>query len=297
MRTYMAFCNLMHIAPAPISQAKLARYIAYLASRLSYNSIKQYINIVRLIHIESGLANPLDVSWYIKSLMMGCKRVLGSTSKPKLAMTVDLLQQIFQVLDLTQPFQVVFWAACLIAFFSFLRKSNLFVGNDKGPQAFLRRRDITFLAEGATLTIHHSKTIQHGERQLVIPVPHIAGSHLCPATAMLLVYKLVPGPPHAPLLCYPTLRGPIALSYRGFLSHLKSTLKRLGIDSSKYAGHSFRRGGVSYGLAQHLPVDLLKLQGDWRSDCYQRYLEPDLETKFMVARAMGQGVQARNQQQ
>lgn len=92
MRTYMAFNNLMHIASAPISRAKLARYIAYLASRLSYNSIKQYINIVRLIHIESGLANPLDVSWYIKSLMMGCKRVLGSTSKPKLAMTVDLLQ-------------------------------------------------------------------------------------------------------------------------------------------------------------------------------------------------------------
>ena len=61
-------------------------------------------------------------------------------------------------------------------------------------------------------------------------------------------------------------------------------------DHTKYAGHSFRRGGASLALACNLPTELIKLQGDWRSDCYQRYLDPDLDTKFTVADAMAKKV-------
>ena len=147
------------------------------------------------------------------------------------------------------------------------------------------------MRQGATLKVTHSKTIQFNERQLVIPIPHIAGSPLCPSSSLLLVYKLVSGADHAPLLAYPTPQGPRALSYQHFLHYLKSVLSRLGIDSTRYAGHSFRRGGASLALACDLPQDLIKLQGDWQSDCYQRYLEPDLATKFRVARAMASEVQ------
>ena len=45
----------------PISQVNLARYIVFLASQLSYASMKQYLNIVRIIHLEGGLPNPVDV--------------------------------------------------------------------------------------------------------------------------------------------------------------------------------------------------------------------------------------------
>ena len=51
----MTFCNLISVKSLPISQVNLARYIAYLASRLAYTSLKQYLNIVRLIHVEGGL--------------------------------------------------------------------------------------------------------------------------------------------------------------------------------------------------------------------------------------------------
>ncbi len=166
----------------PISQVNLARYIAYLASKLAYTSIKQYLNIVRLIHMEGGLPNPLQSSWYLDSLLRGCKRVLGNQCKPKLPMTVPLLERMFHTLDLSSPFDLAFWAACLLAFFSFLRKSNLFIGHSTCPQAYLRRRDVSFLAQGATLHILHSKTIQYRERELLVPIPHIPGSHLCPTT-------------------------------------------------------------------------------------------------------------------
>ena len=35
-----------------------------------------------------------------------------------------------------------------------------------------------------------------------------------------------------------------------------------------------------------------KLQGDWKSDCYQRYLDPDIQTNFFVAKAMSDKVQS-----
>ena len=112
-------------------------------------------------------------------------------------------------------------------------------------------------------------------------MPHIPGSPFCPCTAVLLVYKLVTAfSDEAPLLCYPSPSGPRPLSYELFISRLKAILTGLGVDHTKYAGHSFCRGGASLALACNLPTELIKLQGDWRSDCYQRYLDPDLDTKF-----------------
>ena len=193
MRAYLTFCRALNITPVPLSQNNLARYIAHLATKLSYCSIKQYINVIRIMHLEAGLPSPLGISWHVKSTLMSCKRVLGDTHRPKLPITIDLLKAIFSQLDLTEPMHVAFWAACLAAFFSFLRKSNMFVQGPGGPQALLRRQDVSFLPQGATLTIHHSKTIQNRERQLIIAIPHIPNSPLCPATALLLVHRLAPG--------------------------------------------------------------------------------------------------------
>ena len=275
----------------PISEANLARYIAYLEAKLTYNSIKQYLNIVRLLHLEHGFPNPLKTSWYLQSLLSGCKRVLGNKQTPKLPMTLPLLEKIFQKLDLASPFHLVFWAACLLAFFSFLRKSNLFFGHCAGRSSYLKRGEVKFHPQGATLHISHTKTIQYQERELVIPVPHIPGSYMCPSTALRLIYKLVTGPANSPLLSYPTHAGPKALSYLSFTNTLKSLLQELGISPSLYSGHSFRRGGATFAFACNLPSELIKEQGGWRSDCYQRYLEPDLATKFTVAKAMAVRVQ------
>lgn len=286
----MTFCGLIKIKPTPISEVNLARYIAYLETKLTFSSLKQYLNIVRLIHVENNLPNPLK-SWHIQSLLSGCKRVLGNEVKPKLPMTLSLLEQIFKTIDLCSPFQLVFWAACLLAFYSFLRKSNLFVGHSAGGKHYVRRGDVSFVAQGATLRIAHTKTIQYRERQLVVPVPHIPGSHMCPTSALGLVLKLVAAPADAPLLAYPTPTGPKALSYTSFVAHLKAVLQQLGIDPSQYSGHSFRRGGASLALSCNLSSDLIMQQGGWRSNCYQRYLDPDLNTKFSVATAMADRVQ------
>ena len=57
---YLQFCASLNIAPAPIFTCNLSRYIAYLGTKLSYPSVRQYLNVARIIHLEAGHSNPLS---------------------------------------------------------------------------------------------------------------------------------------------------------------------------------------------------------------------------------------------
>ncbi|VDI50863.1 Hypothetical predicted protein [Mytilus galloprovincialis] len=72
------------------------------------------------------------------------------------------------------------------------------------------------------------------------------------------------------------------LTYNGFLARLKQSLKSLGYDSSKYSGHSFRRGGATFALECGVPSEIIQTQGDWKSDAYKNYLDPSFTHRQTV---------------
>lgn len=41
LKSYLDFCKILNISPVHISEQNIARYIAHLADRLSFSSIKQ----------------------------------------------------------------------------------------------------------------------------------------------------------------------------------------------------------------------------------------------------------------
>ena len=96
-----------------------------------------------------------------------------------------ILDGIHKSLDFTKSIDVTFWAVCLVAFFSFLRKSNLLAQSWEKfhPQKQLARQNISFTADGAIISVTWSKTIQFGQRKLSIPLPHIPMSKFCPSCA------------------------------------------------------------------------------------------------------------------
>lgn len=194
-KSYESFCNSLCISLIPISKENLARYIANLSLRLKYSSIVNYLNIVKLLHDEAGIPYPVE-SHFIQSVLKGTKRVLGDERTQKLPITPSILYGIFSTIDLENSFDISFWAACLVAFFSFFRKSNLFVPSQKDfdPDRHLSRETVQFTKQGAILTIRKTKTIQSKERTLKIPIPRIENSPLCPSQALLLSFKLTPTP-------------------------------------------------------------------------------------------------------
>ena len=90
------------------------------------NSIKQYLNTVRLLHLENGLPNPLSEDYFVASVVKGVQRIKGSAVRRKLPITVDILKLFRKSLNLHNSLELTFWAACLVAFFGMLRKSSLF---------------------------------------------------------------------------------------------------------------------------------------------------------------------------
>ena len=244
-KLYQHLCVLGDINPVPLSQDNVCRYIAFLSQKLAYTSIKQYIHVVRIMHLEAGHANPFQGSWHIDMLLKGTKRVLGTAHKQKLPITPAILRQLFKQIDFTLPLEVTLWAACLVAFFSFFRKSNLLVKSITSFDSNLHlcRRDATFTEDGVSLAVRWSKTIQYRQRILHIPLPRIPGSPLCPAQTLILALRLCNSPPSAPLFTYPTRKGWLPLTVQVFQDKLHKYLGMLNLNPSDYSGHSFRRGG------------------------------------------------------
>ena len=127
-----------------------------------------------------------DSDYHYKLLLRGVKRYLGTAVQRKAPITPRLLLRIVHLFDFDKPLHVAMWALFLVAFYSFLRKSNLVV--DRAAQVspkVLLRSDLCFDASFAYLTVRASKTIQFQERLFSLPLPRIPGSLLCPVAALV----------------------------------------------------------------------------------------------------------------
>ena len=57
-----------------------------------------------------------------------------------------------------------------------------------------------------------------------------------------------------------------------FLLKLRSVLRSLDLPASDYASHSFRRGGASFAFQTGIPLELIKILGDWLLGAVLLYL-------------------------
>lgn len=88
------------------------------------------------------------------------------------------------------------------------------------------------------------------------------------------------------------LPGGKVITHLQFQSKLKDLIDRIGMNADNFSTHSFRRGGTSFAFRSKVPVDLIKAHGDWKSDCYQRYLSFSLQDKMLVVGKMRENILA-----
>ena len=230
-------------------------------------------------------------------LMRGINRLHGNVVRQKLPITPDILHKLHGKLDLTNSFDATFWATCVIAFFSFFRKSNLLIPSASSfdPLKHLRICDIRVYNWVLLLLVRWSKTIQYRNRTLLVPVPRIEHSKLCPHKAIVNAFKFLGAHDSAklrdgPAFVYTSGDQVKPLTYTTFTTKLNKLLEQCGFDGTQYAGHSFRRGGATFALNCGVPGHCIKLQGDWLSNAYQRYLDTSLQYKIMAVNMMSKSI-------
>ena len=274
LHAYLRFCLYFGLQPVPATKETLLAYLAFLARSLKPSSIPTYLNVIRLMHLEVGLPNPLD-DWEVSIVKKGILRTHGQPPKQKLPITPVVLKAMYNQLNLLDSLDRAFWCACLVGFYGYLRKSTLLPKTaTQSTKHHLCCGDISWTDEKCfNVTVRHSKTIQFGQRELTIPMSGDGTSHLCPVKALMHMFDGLPPEPDRALFSYKDNNGVVkALDYGMFVKCLKLTLLKANYNPKDYSGHSLRRGGASFSFSIGLSPLIIKLRGDWKSNAYQKYI-------------------------
>ena len=178
---------------------------------------------------------------------------------------------------------------CRLAFFC---KSTLL---SPGLQAHdqsknLCRSDVCINTEGAIIKVRHSKTIQHHERELSVPLAP-SGGILCPVKSLarlLIRYRSLPE--SAPLFSYIHNGKRQCLTHVEFVKKLKSLVSRCGLNANDFSGHSFRRAGCTFAWQSGVSAQHIMAQGDWKSDCWLKYVNINMSDRWSAAKTMASSV-------
>ena len=93
-----------------------------------------------------------------------------------------------------------------------------------------------------------------------------SGNELCPIRAMT-EYFSQRGSQSGPLFYF---RNGRYLTRSRFVGQVREALRQAGVDASKFAGHSFRRGAATTALEKVISDATIKMLGRWRSEAYTR---------------------------
>jgi hypothetical protein len=273
----------------------LPAYIAFLGRTQVHSTAVGSLNGVRIFYESRGYANPLVGHWGLSHLLQALRRKKPGGTKQKLPIDLNVLHWIAQATDPSNAGDVAFCIACFIAFFAFLRKANVTVGKQ-------HMADITKALQAGHVWVDDStytlwvlltctKTIQFGERKLLIPIRGIRGSPIDPIAMWRrhLTLSALPRAPKSHAFAYQERRGAtgqlrwVNLTHKNFVTRLKAILLQHGLDSSRYASHSFRRGGATYAAACGVDPVMLKALGDWRSCAYLAYITISVKLRQTAA--------------
>ena len=145
-------------SPCPADEQTLCLFATFLADFVRHPTIKVYLSAVRSLHIDLGLQDPLLSCLRLQRVVRGIKRTQGSSSRQRLPITDDILLTMVNSLDLSLPDHCMFWAACTLAFFGFLRSAEFTVPSLTGfsPSLHLQVSDIAVDSSPAPLCMRVS---------------------------------------------------------------------------------------------------------------------------------------------
>ena len=235
------------------------------------SSIKVYLSAVRALHVELGYADPLSNCLRLERVVRGIKRVQGVNPSLRLPVTNDIMLIIHSHLDTGLVDHSMFWAACCLAYFGFLRSSEFTVPSlkDFNPATHLSVQDLAVDSTTAPsclqVNIKASKTDPF-RKGCVIYIGK-ARPPLC-AVQAVLAYLNLRGDASGPLFL---LKSGQPLSRARLTSWLRDILDQENI-SGNYASHSFRIGAATVAARNGVPDHLIQTLGRWSSNAYKGYI-------------------------
>ena len=289
-RRYIIFCQTSNLVPFPVSEPTLITFVASLyTQRLTAGTVKSYLAAVRHAQIAIGLGDPqIGAMPRLEYVLKGLKKkVAGKDRRVRLPITPGILRKLKRVWA-WRPDKyntAMLWVACTLCFFGFLRMGEAVVpASGYDPEVHLSFADARVndrsSPEWMEVCIKASKTDPF--RKGVTIYIGVTGGDLCPVAA-LLSYMVLRGSHNGPLFVF---ANGDHLTRERFVAQLRQALSTAGVDSTLYAGHSFRIGAATTAAMCGIQDSLIKTLGRWESSAYMVYIRTPPSTLVAVSRTL-----------
>ena len=255
-----------------LSESDLCFAMAVYADSHKITTLPTFISALNRYHRQLFQVELPRAALY-QQTRVGLEHYYGNTaaSAAKTALTLNDLCEFARHLDTRYFEHARDWCACLLAFFGLLRVNEYM-------NAGLRQRHIQLTSYGVDITVVRSKTSN-------IPVVVSLTSRndqLCPARALrhylgFFLVLALPNRPDDPLflsrLRDQTTTAPTTDAE--FIARVRELVTAAfpERDPSRYAGHSFRRGGASALQLAGVPAAVIQKHGRWTSEAFRVYLD------------------------
>ena len=277
---FMAFLVVAGLLPSQVNVHTILAFMDYLyQNHHTPSNISNYLAGIRaycvIYNIPTMSFRDEKIQMFIRSIKINRPLVIKNTP----ILTQDMLISILEVTAKLEAPQI-FTALYLLAFFSFLRLSNMVPHSFKNfdGSRHLARGDIIFSYDMAIILVKWSKTLQARDKIARIHIPVLPGSSLCPVAASKRMLAMVPGSQDDPLFSICRQGSWLPLTDSIVRKHLTRIIRMLGWEHKHITFHTFRRSGASWAFQHGVPIEAIKNQGTWKSDCVWRYIHTTTHT-------------------
>ena len=223
----------------------------------------------------------------LELVIRGMKRAqAGTPPKPRLPITPEILRRIKAEWDQSKEWDhIMLWAVMCLCFSGFLRVGEAVAPEENfDPSQHLTYKDIAVdnLADPMRMEVNIKQSKTDPFRAGVKVWIGRTRGDLCPVAAVL-AYMALRGPGGGPLFRF---QNGSPLTRQKLVSKLREVLQKVGIDCSKYSGHSFRIGAATTAAARGIQDSLIKTMGRWESVAYQLYVRTPRAQLLSVSQAL-----------
>ena len=281
LTAYQKFCDRYLINYFPCDNKQLCRFGQHLSDSFeSPDAVGNYISGIRTCLAMLGVTVPDVNDRQMKMFTAGLKRIMPHAVKQAEPITPLILMRLSKVVNYKDRVEM----ATLLGFYLFLRKSNLVpdtMTTFNKDQQFCRG-DVNLLGtdKAMMIEIRWSKTIQHKQKILRLPVLPANNRAICPVYWMHHMVSSIPAQPHQPTFTVITQPAVLALLANQLVYRLRKWLKLIGMEAALFSLHSLCRGGATFTYQSDIEGEMIKLLGEWASDTYKRYIDISMDKRY-----------------
>ena len=293
-RRWLQFAAQRGFSAFPLTETAVTLWVTDLARSLAPTTVDSYLSATLRLARELGYPCERPQFQMLSDVLQGIRNVKSASFREvRRPLTCKVLAAVQPQLDMRTGNGRMLWAAMTLGTLGLLRSGEFALDETESVLSpkLLRVDSVRFEhAQGSALMrvrLRDTKTDRARVGVTVTVGP--TGRHVCAVTAMAsYLSERSAALPADPLFVF---EDDSILRRRSLVRLLKVLLSNAGVDSSLYAGHSFRIGGATDLASRGVPDHEIQAAGRWTSDAFKRYVrfadERHLSRAAIMARSLG----------